>query len=44
MASRTRRKSRAGESPSADVIVVGAGIVGLATAGELARRGIAVTS
>jgi monomeric sarcosine oxidase len=30
------------EGPSADVIVVGAGVVGLATAAELARRGLDV--
>jgi monomeric sarcosine oxidase len=42
MASASSGKSGAGETPSADVIVVGAGIVGLATAVGLARRSMDV--
>jgi sarcosine oxidase len=42
MASVSSGKSGAGETPSADVIVVGAGIVGLATAVGLARRSMDV--
>jgi sarcosine oxidase len=38
MASGSSRRNRTGETTSADVIVLGAGIVGLATATELARR------